>query len=273
MPRESAPKSRRFNARSVTTLDGKEEFFQGRNITFSYSPRETTPTLQDVTIPPCSPGTITALIGPNGSGKSTLLRCLAGLEKSEGTVVGPKALYLPQDPPPKSALTVFEIVLLAHQQSLKGFAGMRVWPETRAKVRTVLATMGLAELEHRPMGQLSGGQRQLVSCAQALIRRPKVLLLDEPTSALDLKNQLSLLEWVRDYAVATPAAVVLTVHDLTQAARISDQVVVLDQGKSVGSGLPEETITESMLASVYRVRSHITRGEAGLIIDALSPLT
>ena len=111
-----------------------------------------------------------------------------------------------------------------------------------------------------------------MSCAQALIRRPKVLLLDEPTSALDLKNQLSLLEWVRYYAVATPAAVVLTVHDLTQAARISDQVVVLDQGRNVGSGLPEETITESMLASVYRVRSHITRGEAGLFIDALSPL-
>ncbi|TNL98389.1 ABC transporter ATP-binding protein [Corynebacterium tapiri] len=214
-------------------------------------------------------GTVTALVGPNGAGKSTLLRCIAGLEKHDGDVQADKALYLPQDPPPVSSLTVYESVLLARQQSFKGFAGFRVGRVARRDVEATVEMLGLERFASRTMAQLSGGQRQLVSFAQAVVRKPTALLLDEPTSALDLRNQLLLLSRIRDYAREIPSAVAMTVHDLGHAARFSDCVVVLAGGKVHSAGQPREVITEEMLRDVYGVSATVQdTADGGLAVEA-----
>jgi iron complex transport system ATP-binding protein len=123
--------------------------------------------------------------------------------------------------------------------------------------------LDLDELATRPISELSGGQRQLVGLAQAVVRRPAVLLLDEPTSNLDLRNQLHILTLVRHLAADQPTAVLTTVHDLNLTARFADQVVVLHQGAVHAAGTPADVITPAMLREVYRVEGqvHHARGE------------
>lgn len=238
--------------------------------------RGTVPVLRDITLPAMEAGTVTAIVGPNGAGKSTLLRCLAGLERFSGSVTGTGAgdvLYLPQDPPPVSSLTVFEVVLVAKQQGVRGFAGLRVDAMTRRLVGEVLARLDLQDLSGRTMAELSGGQRQLVSFAQAVVREPAVLLLDEPTSALDLRNQLVLLRHIRDFASFHRAAVVVAVHDLTQAARFADRVVVLHDGAVHSCGAGHEVITEAMLREVYRVTARVHHTDDGIAVATTEALS
>ena len=238
---------------------------------FSYG---STPVLRDVSLPPTRSGTVTALVGPNGTGKSTLLTCLAGVRTGSGAIrvqdgsgtshgrLQDLALYLPQDLPPSSSLTVFEVVLLARQHRRGGT--WRVPAEAVRNVDDTLTRIGLDGLALRPLSALSGGQRQLVGIAQALVRRPAVLLLDEPTSNLDLRNQLHLLGLVRALAADTPAAVVVSIHDLSLAARFADRIAVLHGGGVHSCGSPAEVLTPDMLRDVYGVDATVTRGADGV---------
>lgn len=172
-----------------------------------------------------------------------------------------------------SSLTVFESVLVARQQSFKGFAGLRVGRGARQDVKETIEMLGLEGLSSRTMAQLSGGQRQLVSFAQAVVRRPAVLLLDEPVSALDLRNQLMLLAKIRSCAQDIPASVVMTVHDLGHAARFGDRVVVLSGGSVYSEGKPRDVITEQMLREVYGVSATVhATSDGGLAVEASEAL-
>jgi iron complex transport system ATP-binding protein len=232
--------------------------------------------LREVTLPPLRAGEVTSVIGPNAAGKSTLLRCIAGFHKMTGQVritggaedrAGrrDRILYLPQDPPPRSSITVFGAVELAHRLS----GGPRR-AEDSADIALVLARLDLDELATRRLSELSGGQRQMVALAQAVIRRPDVLLLDEPTSSLDLRNQLEVLQIVREIARRQPTAVLTVIHDLGLAARIADQVVVLDRGSVHSTGTPAEVITRDMLKEVYRVDGVVHASDAGALSVAVS---
>ncbi|MDO5030856.1 MAG: ABC transporter ATP-binding protein [Corynebacterium sp.] len=241
-----------------------------RGLSFSYDGHHV---LHNVDVGPLPTGSVTALVGPNGAGKSTLLRCLAGLENCSGQVRAERSLYLPQDPPPLSSLTVYESVLLARQQSFSGFSALRVGSTVRAEVQATIEQLGLVALSSRLMSQLSGGQRQLVSFAQAVVRRPRVLLLDEPTSALDLHNQLTLLEQVRKCARELPCAVVMSLHDLGQAARFCEHVVILTNGQVRDAGSPAEVINEDMLRDVYQVQGEVLpTSDGGLAVEASEAL-
>ena len=239
-----------------------------------------TEVLRQVTLPPVRSGQVTALIGPNAAGKSTLLRCIAGLHRitagrvriqptSNGqplttasggrTDTGPpgpgQVFYLPQETPPASSLTVFEAVLLARSQGGRRRGAAR--RDAERDTGHALAGLDLDALATRPIAQLSGGQRQLVGLAQAVVRRPAVLLLDEPTSNLDLRNQLHILNLVRQLSTDQPIAVLTTVHDLNLTARFADQVVVLHQGTVYAAGPPTDVITPAMLREVYRVDGQV----------------
>ncbi|WP_020500295.1 ABC transporter ATP-binding protein, partial [Sciscionella marina] len=208
--------------------------------------------------------------------KSTLLRCIAGFHRCESQIRmtddnGADSrrrhgdiLYLPQDPPPPSSLTVFEAVLLARR--LGGIAGTRSQHENR--VADTLAELHLDELATRRLADLSGGQRQMVSLAQAIVRRPDVLLLDEPTSNLDLRNQLQVLRLVRHIARTQPAVVLAVVHDLTLAARIADHVVALADGDIYATGAPAEVITTGLLEDVYYVTGSVHTADDGTLAVA-----
>jgi iron complex transport system ATP-binding protein len=224
-----------------------------------------TTVLRGVTLPPVRPGEVVAVVGPNGTGKSTLLKAVAGILPAAGTVrVGgrdrspgdDRVLYIPQEPPPPSSLTVFEAVLLARRR------GGRAAVE---RAGAVLADLALADLATRPIARLSGGQRQLVGLAQAVVREPAVMLLDEPTSNLDLRNQLQILGLVRRIAAEQPSAVLLTLHDLTLAARFTDRAVVLHGGAVHSAGDPADVITPEMLREVYRIDATVHRADDGTV--------
>src|SRR5690606_15656875 len=133
--------------------------------------------------------------------------------------------------------------------------------------------LGIAELALRPLNQLSGGQRQMVSLAQAIVRDPRLLLLDEPTSALDLARQMRLLGELRRLA-AEGRVVVAVLHDLALAAQWADRIVVLHGGAVHSDGPPATVLTPSMLAQVYRVEARVercTRDKLVVLIDREMP--
>ncbi len=228
---------------------------------------------------PIEPGTVMSLLGPNAAGKTTLLRAIAGLQPAEGSIrLGACELlsmaladrarvvtYMPQSLPQRVALTVLEGVIGAMRASP---VGGEVVPEALIVERAldVIERVGIAHLAMTELNHLSGGQRQLASLAQALVRQPRVLLLDEPISALDLHYQLRVMKLVRALAQEQGMIVVMVLHDLSMAARWSDRVVLLADGRLVADGSPAEAITASVLADVYKVAARVEASPVGLQI-------
>ncbi|HEY8381147.1 MAG TPA: ABC transporter ATP-binding protein [Microvirga sp.] len=214
--------------------------------------------LSGITTPVFRGGEIVAVIGPNGAGKSTLFRRIAGLLKGPGAVMvgGTRPLcYLPQDSAVTAVLTVYEAVLLARKQDGRGAWSAR--GEDLEMVDRALEDLGIGDLAFRNLAELSGGQRQLVSIAQTLVREPEILLMDEPTSALDLHRQIEVLDLVRRLAATRGICILLAIHDLNQALRIADRVLVLAGGRLVAVGAPRQVITTELLEQVYGVRARV----------------
>ncbi len=219
--------------------------------------------VQEVTLT-AQGGEVLALLGPNGSGKSSLLRAAAGLLAHEGQVrrpgIGPRDIgFMPQDNGARAALTVLETVLLGRLGAL----GMRVPPAEVSRAIAALERLGLAALAGRLLGELSGGQRQLVFLAQLLCAEPQALLLDEPTSALDLRNQFILLGLLRELARAQGLVVMVAIHDLNAAAAFADRLVVLQAGRLVAQGSPAEVLTPRLMAEVYGLEAELCVSATG----------
>ena len=228
--------------------------------------------LEDITTPRFQGGQVVALLGPNAAGKSTLFRRILGLLKGEGDVTisntsaeRPVA-YMPQDTGAKAVLTVYESVLLARMQG----RSLKVQPEDLAQVDRALEELNIASLGERDIGDLSGGQRQLVSAAQALVQEPEILMLDEPTSALDLNRQINLLTVLRHLADERQMLILVALHDLGHALRFTDASMVLENGRLIACGTTEEVITPELLHQVYKVRARIepcSKGRPQLIVE------
>ncbi|MCY0389853.1 ABC transporter ATP-binding protein [Robbsia sp. Bb-Pol-6] len=220
-------------------------------------------------------GECLAVLGCNGAGKTTLIRALAGLLGHRGDIrLDGRALdRLP--PYERSALigyvaqslahgnvrmSVFDLLLLVQNGSAGGRFGhhtLATPPEHLARAEDILQRLALAPLAHACPDELSGGQRQMVALALALVRSPRLLLLDEPTSALDLNNQLHLLEYVRNHTREHRVITLMILHDLNQASRYADKVMLMDQGQVSAMGTPADTLTEAKLRAVYGVECEI----------------
>jgi iron complex transport system ATP-binding protein len=241
---------------------------EAQQLRFSYG---TLPVLQgiDMTI---RPG-ITAILGPNAAGKSTLFRCLSGLLRPSGEIrldhrdiqsFSPDertqaVSYLPQNIFSHAVLTVFEAVLLGRAHKL----GWHVSNEDAELVESLLADFGIADLSGRYITELSGGQAQLVSIAQALARQPMVLLLDEPNTSLDLQHQFEICGRIRAMTLARGLSTAISVHDINMAARIADVVYIMERGQIRCSGTPREVLTREMIRSVYGVEAQVTHDPEG----------
>ncbi len=219
--------------------------------------------LSGLTTPVLHGGEVVAVLGPNGAGKSTLFRRIAGLVRGPGSVLvngsvsraGRQPCYLPQDSAAAAVLTVYEAVLLARKQEGRG--GWSVDEADLELVDRVLDELGIDDLAFRNLAELSGGQRQLVSIAQTLVREPEILLMDEPTSALDLHRQVEVLSLVQRLARERDICILVALHDLNHALRVADRVMVLAAGRLVAIGPPREVITPGLLEEVYGVRARV----------------
>lgn len=229
--------------------------------------------VQGLDLQPLEAGRVTSLVGPNGAGKSTLLRAIAGLLPARGSIRfdgqelnglgfaqrARQVAYMPQTLPQDMALSVLETVIAALEASPSQQGSRHAAEQALAALERV----GAADLALKRLDRLSGGQRQIAGLAQAIARRPRVLLLDEPTSALDLRHQLEVLTLARDYAREENAVVVLVLHDLQAAARASDHMVVLSQGAVRIEGAPGDALTAETLAEVWRVRARVENSADG----------
>ncbi|SHH16476.1 ABC transporter ATP-binding protein [Tepidibacter thalassicus] len=214
-------------------------------------------------------GELTSIIGPNGTGKTTLIKSIARLIKSRGDVVLTDShgnslsknsiAYVPQMSTTTTELSVFEMVLLGRVKDLT----WKVEKHHIDAVTQMLKDLGLLSLSYFPFCKLSGGQRQLVTMAQALVSKPKVLLLDEPTSALDLRHQLQVLDIAQQYTKQTGAITLVVLHDLALVARYSDNILLLHDGKIVKKGLPKDVLDPNLLQEVYKVEVDVSVSNGG----------
>jgi iron complex transport system ATP-binding protein len=128
-----------------------------------------------------------------------------------------------------------------------------------AEIDRMLLSLKIAPWAFKNLGELSGGQRQLVAIAQALIRKPEILLMDEPTSALDLYRQLEVLSYMARLAKGSGMLVMIALHDLNHALRYCEHTLVIANGRLVASGRSEDVITSDLLRDIYRVEARIER--------------
>ena len=213
------------------------------------------------------PGQIIAICGPNGAGKSTLLFALAGLlVPGSGQVsLGGKTIenmhpqsrarrigYLPQNGEVAWDVAVRSLVALGRMPH--GDAGT-------VAVERAMAALDLIPFADRPISTLSGGEKARALLARVLAGEPEWLLADEPLAALDIGHQLTLLRHLRRVA-DNGAGVVLVLHDLALAMNHADHVLVLDGGRLAADGLPEEALSEEVIAQVWGVDARWI-GEAG----------
>lgn len=234
-----------------------------RQLNFSYG-RETT--LKNITTQ-FQPG-LTAIIGPNGAGKSTLIQCLSGVLTASGIIsiheplsnnikgsgLRERISYLPQSVPEGSGLTVFEMVLLG----LLGSLGLHISEEETAAVQQILQDFEIEHLASRRVEELSGGQRQMVALAQAVIKNPAILLLDEPLNSLDLHHQFEMLDYLQTWTRQTERITLMVVHDLNLAARYADRILMLNHGEIAAHGAPHEVLTSERLRTIYYINADIT---------------
>jgi iron complex transport system ATP-binding protein len=233
---------------------------QLNDVGIRYGKREV---LSGITTPALKGGEVTAVIGPNAAGKSSLFRRIAGLLAGPGDIAidgvpersKSRICYMPQDTSVNTVLTVYESILLAHKQG----ADPRVGDADLEAVDAVLGSLRIESIAFKGLSELSGGQRQLVSLAQTLVRNPEILLLDEPTSALDLHRQVEVLALIQALARKRRICVVLAIHDLNQVLRVADRVMVIDAGTMVRCGPTEAVITPELLRDIYKVEGRIER--------------
>jgi len=192
-------------------------------------------------------GEFVTFLGPSGCGKTTILRMIAGFElPTTGNIFLDGEDVTERPPYERQVNTVFQDYALFPHMSIRDNVGygLRVagMPKAQIKpaVEEALATVGLMDKADSRPANLSGGQKQRVALARAMVRRPKVLLLDEPLSALDAKLREAMQVELKHLHQQLGITFVFVTHDQKEALVMSDRVVVMEKGKIVQSGLPEE---------------------------------
>jgi iron complex transport system ATP-binding protein len=219
-------------------------------------------------------GEVTGIVGPNGAGKTTLLRACAGILKPSGGTIciqnkppdeWPRerlarvCAYLPQGGEAGWPMTAWDVAMLGrlpHRSKVSAHSA-----EDIAAAEEALARCDALRFASRRMNNLSAGERALVLMARALATRAKILLADEPAAYLDPAHQLRLMEILRGEA-KRGAAVAVTMHDLTLAARHCDRLIVLHEGRVAAAGAPPEALSDEVLARVFAIEPERDEADA-----------
>jgi len=244
-------------------MTSAEPILNAKRIHFAYRPGP--PVLHGIDFQ-AAVGQLTSILGPNGCGKTTLLKCLMNhLRIENGWIELDKRplisfsspelakyiAYVPQVPQSAFAFTVAEVVLMG-RYAHTGLLGLTDARDLKIAVEAMKMTQ-TQKFADRTLDELSGGEAQRVMIARALAQQPKIMLLDEPTSHLDIRNQLIIHEMMRRVAYDWPMCVICVSHDLNLAARFSDRMVLMNDGRVIASGEPAQVIDKEILQDTYRV--------------------
>jgi iron complex transport system ATP-binding protein len=217
-------------------------------------------------------GACVAVLGPNGAGKSTLLRVLTGqaperrgsvhldgipLEEYSRETLARRVAVVPGEASLPFAARVEEVVALGRIPHEDPFRGMRA--ADHAAVAAAIERVGIGELVGRDARRLSLGERQLVLLAMALAQAPRVLILDEPTVHLDLRHQVDVMELLLELNTRDGVGVIAVLHDLSLAAHFFPRLILLDKGRLVADGTPDEVLTPERIRAVYGVDPALVR--------------
>ncbi|MEN8076172.1 ABC transporter ATP-binding protein [Clostridioides difficile] len=219
-------------------------------------------------------GKITTILGPNGSGKSTLLSIFAGLNKpsaGEVTIKGKSIKSLKHKDLAKeiatvhqqntvpSDITVRELVSYGRIPHKKYFQGNN--DSDDEIIEWAIKRTGLENLKDKAVMSMSGGERQRAFIAMALAQKSEILFLDEPTTYLDIYHQVEILELVKELNKESNLTVVMVLHDINQAIKYSDNVIVMKSGQAVACGKSNEILNMNLLNKIYKIGGFISEIE------------
>lgn len=250
---------------------------EAKNINFSYGSKQV---LKDISVK-LAENKITTLIGPNGSGKSTLFKLLTRSQKAaSGQVVlagkdiwqysardfAKKVTIVHQKNDLYDDLTVEDLIKMGRLP----YVGLTKEIDNQDEViNQVIDYLELEPVKNKLVSRLSGGQQQRVWLGLALAQQPDYLFLDEPTTYLDLHFQMRFLNLLKKLNQTSKLTICMILHDLNQALRYSDQVVLLSQGKIKSQGLPEMVITEANVKASFDINCRIIDTEDGKFFQQL----
>jgi iron complex transport system ATP-binding protein len=234
-----------------------------QDVTLGYKTKEDVIKSVDLNI--CE-GELVVIIGPNGSGKSTLLKSIAGnLKPRKGQILikgkslssystkalAQKIAFLPQFPTVPNDYTVRELISYGRFPHLKWTGKMQSsdWDI----IDWAMELTHLTTYANRPMAALSGGERQRAWVALALAQKPQILILDEPTTYLDISFQFEVLELIKSLNKKLNITTLIVLHDLNQAARFADRIIVLENGSVVLEGKPDKIIRNGELERIFQI--------------------
>ena len=232
-----------------------------RNLRFHYGAR---PVIGDVSFS-AEKGELLAVLGPNGVGKSTLFRCLLGFLKPEAgeilvdgkemaayarRALAKKIAYIPQSHTPAFDHTVLDSVLMGMTAQMGVFE--QPGAAQKEKAMRMLCTLGIEDLADRGCMKISGGERQLMLLARALVQNASMLIMDEPTANLDYGNSCRVMERVKRLG-ERGYTIIFSTHDPNQAFSYATKVLALKDGGVMAAGAPETVLTEDVLSKLYGI--------------------
>lgn len=222
--------------------------------------------------------TFTGIIGPNGSGKSTLLKQIYRvLKPTKGKIffdgidiedisskkMARQMAVLPQENQSDFDYTVREIILMGRFPYHSFFMGDHDFDVDINIMKKYLDIVGLREQENQYFKTLSGGEKQRVLLARALVQEAELLILDEVTNHLDIGYQYKVLEILKDLNMT----IISAIHDLNLAMKFCDQVVIIDKGRIIVTGNPKDIITRENLKEIFKIDAQIIKKDNSHIID------
>ncbi|MCB8818556.1 ABC transporter ATP-binding protein [Desulfosporosinus shakirovi] len=206
-----------------------------------------------------------SILGPNGTGKSTLFRCILGLlSKYKGQALlngmdirdfriqemAQVIAYIPQSHYPSFNYSVFDMVLMGTTVQVSTISSPGI--KQRKLAESALERLGIPHLKQRGYTQISGGERQLVLMARALVQEAKILILDEPTANLDFGNQIRVLTQIKSLA-KEGYTIIQSTHNPDQTFLFSDRVMAMKDGKVLALGTPSDVLTPELIQQLYGI--------------------